>query len=273
MFKKVSIALLAASFCFALAQPLVSPTEGPGADQFAAGESSASVDQNVNLILPPTVALHLDVSELDFDLSLIGDDDAPYVCVYGAGFRGTDTDGGVFNGQRQWLPLGTSYGVASQWTATQDPIINIRNHGGVADTYPPILFDEAGELVEGSKNYFVCYQTFILQKFSNYSDWNLSVQRGGDAEFDMYIQDNTLCSFRAGAATGFFRILGTDTVNLLPSQFTSDTTGNLSDRCAHEGTSWLDDLVVVAVKVNGDTFGTNTATLTYTISGEVPAAD
>lgn len=273
MFKKLSISLLAAAFCFALAQgPEVSPTVGNGPDQFDAGAPSASVDQNVNLILPPTVALHLDVSELDFDMERIGDDDAPFVCVYGAGFRGDDSNGGTFNSQVQWLPLGTSYGVASEWTASQDPIIEILNAGEVVNTYPPILLDDDGELIEGSKNYFVCYQTFILQKFSNYSDWNLSVERSGDGAFDMYIQDNSICSFNAGMPTGFFRILDGQTVDLLPSNLTDDTTGNLSATCGHAGTSWLDDLVVVAVKVNGDTHGTNTATLTYTISGEVPAA-
>lgn len=273
MFKKLGISLLATAFCFALAQPSVEITEGPGEDQFAAGETSASVEQSVNLILPATVALHLDVSELAFDMADIGDEDAPFVCVYGAGYLGEDTNGGVFNGQTQWLPLGTSYAVANTWTATQDPIINIRNHGGVADTYPPIVIGDDGELVEGSKNYFVCYQTFILQKFSNYSGWNLSVARSGDGEFDMYIQDNSLCSFNTpgnDGATGFFRILDGESINLLPDHFTDDTTGNLADLCGHAGTSWLDDVVVVAVKVNGDTYGTNTATLTYTISGEVP---
>lgn len=269
MLKKLGFALLAATFCFAFAQTL-GPTHGNGADQFDIDASSASVDQNVNLILPATVALHLDVSELDFDMSLIGTDAAPYVCVYGAGFRGEDTDGGMFNGQRQWLPLGTSYYAASSWSASQEPIIGIQNHGGVADTYPPMLFDDDGELIDGSKNYFVCYQTFILQKFSNYADWNLTVSRSGDATYDMYVQDNTFCSFNIPAATGFFRLPKGGEINLLPSRFTGDTTGDLAANCSQAGKSWLDDLVVVAVKVNGDTHGTNTAVLTYTISAELP---
>src|SRR5690625_585172 len=133
-----------------------------------------------------------------------------------------------------------------------------------------MLFDGDGELIGGSKNYFVCYQTFILQKFSNYADWNLTVSRSGDATYDMYVQDNTFCSFNIPAATGFFRLPKGGEINLLPSRFTGDTTGDLANNCAQAGKSWLDDLVVVAVKVNGRPHTTHCAALTYTISAELP---
>src|SRR5699024_4087860 len=57
---------------------------GPDASDTSLDKSSniASVMQDVNLMLPEVVALHLDVTALDFDMSLIGSD-APYTCVYG----------------------------------------------------------------------------------------------------------------------------------------------------------------------------------------------
>lgn len=267
MLKRLAAVAIASFACLAFAQT-VTPTHGPGVDQFDHGANSAAVQQNVNLILPPAVALHLDVSELDFDMGLLGSPDAEFVCVYGNSLE--DTNGGVFNNQRQWLPLGTSYGVGSDWSSSSEPAIEILNANGLVGSYPPAAFDDDGELIPGSKNHFVCYQTFILQKFSNHSGWSLSASRAGDAGFDMYIQDNTICTFNANQATGFFRIRSGDTVNLLPSTLTADTTGNLADGCEQVGKSWLDDLVVIAVKVNGDPHGTNTAEITYTISAEAP---
>src|SRR5699024_199143 len=184
-----------------------------------------------------------------------------------------DADSGIgYHGQRQWLPLGTSYAVNKDWTAESDPTIEILDATGIATSYPPIEIGSDGELLEDSKNHFVCYQTFILQKFSNISDWTLTATRSGEADFDMYIQDNTYCSFNSGAATGFYRIGVGDTLNLLPDDagLTNGTTGALADDCGQKGKSWLDDLVVIAVKVNGDTYGDNWADITYTISAEVP---
>ncbi len=278
MLKKIAVAAIAILACFSFAQITVSPTVGNGDDQFDTGANSASVQQNVNLILPAAVALHLDVSELDFDLELLGSEDAPYVCVYGNSL--TDLPGGSFNGQEQTLPLGTSYWVANTWSLSEAPIIEILDAAGLATSYPPAAFDgEAdsligespqGELIPGSKNHFVCYQTFILQKFSNHSNWELTVTRGGTGAFDMYIQDNTFCSFNAVTPTGFFQIAQDQTINLLPASLTGGTTGALAEACGQDGKSWLDDLVVVAVKVNGDPYGTNTATLTYTIQSVSP---
>src|SRR5690625_864674 len=115
MLKRLAAVAIASFACLAFAQT-VTPTYGHGEDQFDHGANSAAVQQNVNLILPPAVGLHLDVTELDFDIGLLGSPEAEFVCVYGHSLE--DTDGGVFNNQRQWLPLGTSYGVASDWSST-----------------------------------------------------------------------------------------------------------------------------------------------------------
>src|SRR5690625_1951420 len=128
MLKKLAGIAIAALLCLSFAQT-VSPTYGNGADQFDVGGNSASVQQNVNLILPPAVALHLDVSELDFDMSLLGTDAADYVCVYGR--SATDTNGDTFNNQVQWLPLGTSYAVAGNWSTSSEPRIEIRDAAGL----------------------------------------------------------------------------------------------------------------------------------------------
>ncbi len=268
MFKKITLAARAMLFTVALAQNNIAPTTGSGDDQVGVGPTTASVQQNVNLILPPAVALHLDVSELDFDIGMLGDADAPFVCVYGSSL--TDVGAGTFNGQMQTLPLGTYYIVNQDWSATNAPTINLTGHTGLVESYPPVALDDEEELVPGSKNYFMCYQTFILQKFSNHSNWRLSVTRSGSGAFDMYIQDNSYCSFNAGQGTGFYKIANGGSVNLLPANLTNNTTGNLAAACQQGGKSWLDDLVVVAVKVNGDPHGTNTAVLTYTIAAVVP---
>lgn len=292
MLKKLAVIGLASLFCFGLAQNAVSPTHGSGDDQFDSGADSASVNQQVILNLPEAVALHLDVSVLEFDLSslmaeeaelaAIGDSDLVndgLRCFYGNGFAGIDADGGTgFHGQTQYLPLGTSYEiVAGTWPADgQNPQIKVINTAGAVTSYPPALFDDDNELIEGSKNYFVCYQTFILQKFSNHPAFTLTVSRAGDADFDIYVQDNTFCSFNtgsSGAPTGFYRLDKGMTLNLLPDAFTGDTTGNLA-KCGEDTvatSSWLDDLVVVAVKVNGEQAGENTEVLTYTIESRVPA--
>ena len=95
------------------------------------------------------------------------------------------------------------------------------------------------------------------------------MSRSGDATYDMYVRTTP-------SARSTSRLLPASSgcrktaINLLPSRFTGDTTGDLAANCSQAGKSWLDDLVVVAVKVNGDTHGTNTAVLTYTISAELP---
>jgi len=269
------VGMLAFVGAFALAQN-VKPTVQAGADAYDKGVDSASVDQTVILRVPRATALHLDVTELVFDVTPLDGalwpnataDFAPYmVCVYGSSVVDELVGGGFF-GQQQVLPLGTYYAVGpSGW-----PEITVVNHGGIVTAYPPIQFDSEGELVPGSKDHFVCYRTFILQKFSNGAQWQLSVERT-DTNYagrpgalqHIYIQDNPCDTF--GAGTGFYE-LTTTPLKLVPGSLGTGPTGFRSAvnpaRCGFK--SWLDDLVVVAVKVNADYDGDNAAVLRYTLT-------
>lgn len=269
--RKILAAVLALA-PLALAQQ-VSPTTGNGPDAYAKGQDSAAVNQTIELILPKATALHLDVTTLTFDLrGLDGaqwpnsnpDFEGQMVCVYGLNDQDIKTQlGDNFYNQVQTLPLGTSYSVA-QW-----PKVTI-NGGGQVTAYPPIKLDKNGQLVPGSKNYFVCYRTFILQKFSNGKKWELQVSRndpqGAQGIQHLYIQDNPCDTF--GAATGLFELPNGASLQLVPKNLQVGPTGSRSaqnpQRCGYK--SWLDDLVVVAVKVNSDLWGKSTANLTYTLA-------
>ncbi|WP_027481418.1 hypothetical protein [Deinococcus pimensis] len=263
---------------------VVSPTTVDGADQYSKGSDTASVTQTVHLKLPRATALHLDVKDLSFDLSALNgtnwgadgpnvgsDFGGKMVCVYGN--QTTDVveqlSSPEFYGQTQTKPLGTSYDMYS-W-----PKIKV-NGGDVVTSYPPIQIGANGELKPGSKNYFVCYRSFILQKFSNGGRFDLTVTRS-DAGSDvnninhLYIQDNPCYAGTAAQApaTGLFELkAGAPALHLLPVSLQTGPTGTRSDddnaRCGYK--SWLDDLVVMAVKVNGDRAGDNTATVTYTLT-------
>lgn len=270
------LGILAFVGTFAMAQFVVLPTVQDGPDAYDKGTDTASVDQTVILRVPQATALHLDVTELVFDVTTLDGefwpnatpDFAPYmVCVYGSSEFDVPVGGGFF-GQQQVLPLGTFYGL----TPNGWPEIQVVNHGGLVTAYPPIQFDQAGELVPGSKNHFVCYRTFILQKFSNGSQWDLSVERT-DTNYagvpgalqHIYIQDNPCDTF--GAGTGFYELAG-QPIRLVPTALGTGPTGFRSalnpERCGYK--SWLDDLVVVAVKVNADYAGDNAAILQYTLA-------
>ncbi len=269
--RKILVAALALA-PLALAQQ-VRPTTGDGPDAYAKGENSAAVNQVIELILPKATALHLDVTTLTFDLTSLDGAQWPnstpdfgnqMVCVYGLTDQDVKTQlGDNFYNQVQTLPLGTSYGVA-QW-----PYIVI-NGGGPVTAYPPIKLDKDGQLVPGSKNHFVCYRTFILQKFSNGKKWELQVSRndpqGAQGIQHLYIQDNPCDTF--GAATGLYELPNGASLQLVPKDLqlgpTGYRSGNNPQRCGYK--SWLDDLVVVAVKVNADLWGKSTAHLTYTLA-------
>lgn len=272
----IMVGILAFVGAFAFAQ-VVEPTTGEDTpDAYDKGADAASVDQTVILRVPNATALHLDVTELVFDVTSLDGmewpnstpDFAPYMaCVYGS----SETDvlvGGGFFGQQQVLPLGTFYAVGPDgW-----PDIEIVNDTGLVTAYPPIQFDAAGELVPGSKNHFVCYRTFILQKFSNGEQWDLSVERT-DTNYlgvpgalqHIYIQDNPCDTF--GQGTGFYELAG-EPIQLVPEALGTGPTGFRSaenvENCGYK--SWLDDLVVVAVKVNADYNGDNAAVLKYTLT-------
>lgn len=276
--RKLTFALmLALLFGFAAAQT-VTPTDGTGDDDANAGTTQAEVQQTVTLKLPKATALHITANDLVFDIADINSTDgtgSEMVCVFGSDYSPASTPIGTRGVQQK--PLGTHYLPDGDWTNSSTPTIKIMDHGGVVQHYPPYEI-KSGELVTGSKKYFVCYKTFILQKFSNAGNWDLTVARDGGT-YDMWIQDNSICSFNDPGAggtngngqTGLFILDTTNPVNLLPNNYTNNTTGSYSELCSDAmDKSWLDDLVVVAVKVNGETAGEHDATLTYTLTSNFP---
>jgi hypothetical protein len=290
MFMKIRSLALVALVCslgtVAFAQKTVAPTTGGGADAFAKGQDSATVNQLITLRLPKATALHLDVTNLLFDLTALDgagwadraksgaavDFGGNMVCVYG--LRDTDAVGGSlgdnFYNQKQILPLGTSYNLTPEsW-----PNISV-NGGDVVNTYPPIRIGADGQLVTGSKNYFVCYRTFLMQKFSNGVSWDLTVQRTDDVNAkraikNIYMQDNPCDT--AGAATGLYKLGGSEVagqpLHLVPKNLSFGPTGSRTPaaraRCGYK--SWLDDLIIVALPVDGELNGDNTAALQYTLT-------
>jgi hypothetical protein len=270
-----AVALVCTMGTAAFAQ--IVPTTGFGKDAVGggAGATSATVSQSVSMILPQATALHLDVTDLTFDLNLVGGKDNSIACVYGL----QDTDkvdqlGDAFWSQKQSLPLGTSYNLSAQsW-----PNITL-NGGGAVTSYPPIKLDDKGELVRGSKGYFVCYKTFFLQTFSNGYTFDLTMKRSdvldrANAIKSIYAQANSCDT--AGAGTGLYKI-GATAVHMIPTNLNFGTTGSrtggipgevgnaaVRSRCGYK--SWLDYLVVVALPVDGEAAGTNTATLEYTLT-------
>lgn len=285
----LSLALLAA-IGFAAAQITISPTEDTTSpDQIAKGSDTAAVNQTVRLILPKATALHLDASTITFDLRALdgkGWDDRArdgtqpdgfgLACVY---VDGSDVEAGEFNGNMQVVPGGIKY-MANDW----DDIYLAHMDGTKVDdsqrvvNYPPLRLDESGELVPDSKDYFVCYQTFVMQLFSNFDDWDLSVERTDKAEQGiehLYIQANTCANF--GQATGLFDLPNTATRSLIPSNLVVGPTGDHvnedGSQCENTNSSWLDVLGVLAVKINSDHYGVSKANLTYTLmSADLPAA-
>lgn len=260
----------------ALAQDFA-PTTGDGPDVIAKNTTgySATVSQTVQLILPQAIALHLDVGTLAFDLTSLDGAGWPnsttdfgnqMVCVYG--FSPTDTTsqkGPDYYSQTQVLPLGVGYGVGEGgWP-------NLHADGnGLVTAYPPIKLDANGELVPGSKDYFVCFRSFYLQKFSNGPTFDLTALRTDDSTAAgairrLYIQDNPCDSFPAD--TGLYDLPSNELRHLVRISLGQGTTGDLAaanhDLCGYS--SWLNDLMVMAVVVDGEAAGTNTANVQFTM--------
>lgn len=279
MLRRIFIILVAALTMGAigLAQDLA-PTTGSGEDAIAKNTTtnSATVNQTVQLILPQATALHLDVTTIPFDLTALDGANWPdsgadfggqMVCVYGK----ADTDtvnqlGGTYFNQTQYLPLGTQYVESSLGY----PYVAI-DGGDPVTAYPPIKIGADGELVAGSKGYFVCYRSFKLQKFSNGAAWDLTVSRTDSSDnakaiHRLYIQDNPCATF--GEPTGLYKLDQGQSLQLVPTDLAIGPTGvqaaSNQDTCGYK--SWLDDLVVMAVVVDGEYYGTNTATLDYTLT-------
>ena len=163
----VSTALLVASFA---AAQTVQPTASTGNETVNRGGTNAAVKQNVNLILPQATALHLTATNLDFDISKLGEQDSSWYCAYGKSDKDEVSKlGNEFWNQTQTLPLGTKYDIGTY------PNISVVA-GKKVTAYPPAEIVD-GRVNNATKNYFVCYRTFILQKFSNVGNYRLSVSR------------------------------------------------------------------------------------------------
>lgn len=266
---------------------------------------SASVKQTVNLKLPQATALHLDTSALVFDIAKIGQQGNDWYCAYGVddpifdnGVQIKDDDNlandvviatdDEFWGQNVVLPLGTYY--EPVMTGNPDdpskPWGQIKVVAGKKATSYPAIDRTAKEVDNKDKAYFVCYRTFYLQKFSNVGNFKLSVSRdtptGDKGKQLLYIQDNP-CDFW-GEPTGLYNLPVGGTRELIPRSMTTGTTGHRAAAASNmkagdpnakavskpgtcrSYTSWLDDLVVVAVVIDGDMAGDNIATLTYTLT-------
>ena len=155
-----AVALVAAlGVGFAQTTITIQPTTGTGPDALVRGSESASVNQTVKLILPQATALHLDATTIAFDLTkpTLGtvEGKLPHACIYALGDDVASVQGGNFWNQTQVLPGGTKYDLAADGTLSIT--------GTEALNYPPAQLDGDGELVPGSKDHFVCYQSFIIQ--------------------------------------------------------------------------------------------------------------
>jgi len=279
--------LLLASALFAMAALAfgqttieIQPTTAPEVDDvIAKGATSASVQQQVRLVLPEATALHLDAATITFDLSKLdgtdwatrartheGPDDFNLACVYSNGADRETRLGNDFWNQLQVIPGGIAY------TAEFADYPTISIEGEEVVNYPPLKLDADGELVPGSKDYIVCYQSFIIQLFSNFGYWDLQVSRNDTAPGaivrpieHLYVQGNVCSEF--GEETGLYALNhGAAPVHLIPRSLTAGTTGmRVNANCGNTNTSWLDVLGVLAVKVNSDFHGTSVANLTYTL--------
>ena len=281
-----SFLLLLLVLCLTSAQTVVPTTDDSGSDPINKGSTSAQLNQEIQLILPQATALHMDVGTLAFDLSALDGDNWPHSggspladeeTIYCAeGLQPQDdvqAPNNNFFTQSQTLPLGTHYGISTDtW-----PNITVKA-GAEILAYPPIRLDEKGELVPSSKNFFVCYKSFILQKFSNFPYWKLTVTRTDDPQADqaiqtVYIQDNPC---HDPGTTGLFLVEHNKPIDLLTRSIVNNkgTTGQavldagdtIAEQCRYKG--WLDDLIVVAVKVAAESHGTNRATLQFTLTSQ-----
>lgn len=247
----------------------LSPTTG-GGGQYKIGADSAALTQTVNVNIPVEYGLAIDdAMNLNFDLSAIANQKGQIVCVSGVPGEGgvigdvTQPNGGVW-------PLGTHYQVGETLGAVQ--VIG----GEVINQYPPVAINQTTGAVDvASKGDFVCYRSFVLEKFANTKGWDVTVTRN-DVQTElnstpMFVQDN-ICA-DPGANTGLFPLVsGATATDLFAggalADYQNETTGAAAAAagpiCGNP-TSWLNDLVVVAIEVDGNTAGTWQSNLTYTI--------
>jgi hypothetical protein len=134
------------------------------------GTTTAVVTPTLTVTLPSVAELRLDATVIVFDLggSL---QSTTIACVHGPASAdlpaGTvsalDSQGAVF-------PQGTGFRPGTY------PAITVEGAGPVAG-YPPIRLDARGEALPRSDEDFVCYRSFLLRRFANVADWQLTIER------------------------------------------------------------------------------------------------
>lgn len=278
----VMISILgAAAFGAAFAQSTgvsvaLAPTTGGGGMYNTGSAAGVGVNQNVSLTLPTAYGLAIDNAEnLNFDLSSLGTSNSQLACVTAIP-NSKGQVGDVSQTVGVW-PLGTHYTIGGSF-----PDINVQG-GSAVTSYPPVAYT-GGSAANGvslaSKQEFVCYKSFILEKFANVPGWTVTVSRSdatGNNLDQMYIQDN-VCGAAFGNATGLLPLVnGASAIDLFQggadAAYQNLTTGGAAEsaQCNYGGpTSWLNDLVVLAIKIDGQQAGTQSTTLTYTIQATNP---
>lgn len=270
--------LFAFGFATASAQVIVGltpTTDGGGVYNTHSGAyaNGVSVNQRVNLILPRAFGLAIDTAHhLNFDLRHLSDKNSQIVCV--SGTKAVDVnvgnDGGVH-------PMGTYYTFGASF-----PNVSVQG-GKQITTYPPVAYNTDGTVDTSSKQYFVCYKSFVLEKFSNVSGWHVSVSRNdasSNALGNVYIQDNLCSAFGSESQTYLFPLPDQGSVANLFKGASEDVLGNLTHTTGYDAaskpaacgsnTSWLNDLVVMAIEIDGQPAGRNSSVLTYTIQATNP---
>ncbi len=211
-----------------------------------AGQIEASIVTQTSLIINPVVSLKLFAKEINFDLKNLDSNGETITCVYGKGARDEET-GIQYNNIPEVYPLNTSYTVNannSEYGITIDS-------GGIIEVYPPIDFDLDNEVIANSKNYFMCYATFLLKGFVNSNSWSLTATRedpiAGEGIDKLYIQSSS-CEEPLNRKKGLFPFENHQSLLLAFGEERS---------CEH--------FVVLATKVIANTHGSSFTNITYTL--------
>lgn len=132
------------------------------------GDALAAIAPEIAVTIPSVAQLAIGASTLTFDL---GADlaSAELACVHGPD-RGDVFGGSDASGTETALPMGTGF------RRGEYPRIQVEGRGAVAG-YPGLAIARDGEMQPGSDEDFVCYRTFLLQRFSNLPGWELTVER------------------------------------------------------------------------------------------------
>jgi len=139
------------------------------------GSGEVVMTPRLTVTLPSVVQLRLAASEVVFDLG--GDlQTATLACVYGPA-AGDVPAGAVplLEHQPAVFPLGTGFRPSAH------PAVTVEGAGPVTG-YPPLRFDGSGSALPRSDEDFVCFRTFLLHRFANAEEWQLSVERPVEVE-------------------------------------------------------------------------------------------